>query len=349
MVLGTKLLTQIHNSKLFMVGAGAIGCELLKNYAILGLGSGPLGRIVLTDPDIIEQSNLNRQFLFREKHLRKPKSTTAASAALQMNPQLHVTARLDRVHAATEDTYSNQFFAEMDVITNALDNVQARLYVDARCVQNCKPLIESGTLGPKGHVQVILPHLTESYGSQRDPEDDTDIPYCTLKMFPEDTLHCLEWARDKFERMFFTKPSSLNHVLANLSNPQALQVSQLESTLRLLARRPKSIVDCLRYARNKFEKFFHNALLQLLKAYPLDQCDDKGRLFWSSPKRPPLVLTFNPHDTHHHQFVLYTARLWAHVHNIAFEGVDDDTIRELMTKIIPDAFTYDDTKLQLLQ
>jgi len=43
-----------------MVGAGAIGCELLKNYAMLGLGTQNSGCITLTDPDIIENSNLNR-------------------------------------------------------------------------------------------------------------------------------------------------------------------------------------------------------------------------------------------------------------------------------------------------
>ena len=43
-----------------MVGAGAIGCELLKNYAMLGVGTGDGGHIVLTDPDVIEVSNLNR-------------------------------------------------------------------------------------------------------------------------------------------------------------------------------------------------------------------------------------------------------------------------------------------------
>lgn len=65
-----------------MIGAGAIGCELLKNYAMLGLGTGSDGEIIVTDPDVIEVSNLNRQFLFREKHLRKPKSQTAAAAAV---------------------------------------------------------------------------------------------------------------------------------------------------------------------------------------------------------------------------------------------------------------------------
>lgn len=86
-VLGAELVEKLSYANIFMVGAGAIGCELLKNYAMLGVGTGkavndPLdasknkkaGSIVLTDPDIIEVSNLNRQFLFREKHLRKPKS-----------------------------------------------------------------------------------------------------------------------------------------------------------------------------------------------------------------------------------------------------------------------------------
>lgn len=63
-----------------MVGAGAIGCELLKNYAMLGVGIE--GNICVTDPDLIELSNLNRQFLFREKHIRKPKSKIACASIL---------------------------------------------------------------------------------------------------------------------------------------------------------------------------------------------------------------------------------------------------------------------------
>lgn len=61
----------------------------------------------------------------------------------------------------------------MDVVTNALDNVKARRYVDSRCVQNRVALIESGTLGPKGHVQVILPGRTETYSQLQDPEEET--------------------------------------------------------------------------------------------------------------------------------------------------------------------------------
>ena len=97
-----------------MIGAGAIGCELLKNYAMLGLGAGKGGQIVLTDPDVIEVSNLNRQFLFREKHLRKPKSQTAAAAAIQMNPHLkgHISARLDKIHDGTAHIYDEAFYQD---------------------------------------------------------------------------------------------------------------------------------------------------------------------------------------------------------------------------------------------
>lgn len=105
---------------------------------------------MITDPDHIETSNLNRQFLFREKHLRKPKSSTAAAAAIQMNPLLkgHIVARLDKVHDGTIGTFDDKFFQSLTVVTNALDNIAARRYVDMRCVSNKRPLIESGTLGP---------------------------------------------------------------------------------------------------------------------------------------------------------------------------------------------------------
>lgn len=198
-----------------MIGAGAIGCELLKNYAMLGLGT--TGKITLTDPDVIEVSNLNRQFLFREKHLRKPKSQTAAAAAVQMNSHLKekVEARLDKVCDDTLAIYNEGFFKSQSIVTNALDNVKARLFIDAQCISSKTPLIDSGTLGPKGHVQIIVPALkTESYASMSDPEENGgQIPQCTLKMFPEETLHCVEWAKSMFSDLFTFKPQSFNKVI----------------------------------------------------------------------------------------------------------------------------------------
>lgn len=132
-ILGQDVIEQLAHTNLLMVGTGAIGCELLKNYALLGVGVGKAdvekglkaGRIVVTDPDIIEVSNLSRQFLFREKHLKKPKSMVAAAAAIYMNKELkeNIIARIDKVCERTNHIYTDGFFEELTVVTNALDNV----------------------------------------------------------------------------------------------------------------------------------------------------------------------------------------------------------------------------------
>lgn len=92
------------------------------------------------------------------------KSTAAAKAARDINPALKVNALQNRVSPATEDVFHDNFWESLDLVVNALDNVNARLYVDSRCVYFCKPLLESGTLGPKCNTQVVIPNLTENYG-----------------------------------------------------------------------------------------------------------------------------------------------------------------------------------------
>ncbi len=59
----------------------------------------------------------------------------------------------------TTDTFSESFFKSQTIVTNALDNVKARLFVDAQCIASKTALIDSGTLGPIGHVQIIVPSL----------------------------------------------------------------------------------------------------------------------------------------------------------------------------------------------
>ena len=65
---GREFQKKLGSLRYFIVGAGAIGCELLKNFAMLGIGAGEGGQIYVTDMDLIEKSNLNRQFLFRTKY-----------------------------------------------------------------------------------------------------------------------------------------------------------------------------------------------------------------------------------------------------------------------------------------
>lgn len=321
-ILGQKTHDAVVNSKTFMIGAGAIGCEMMKNFAMLGISTGPLGKITMTDNDLIEKSNLNRQFLFRDSDLQKPKSATAARAVKAMNPEMQVEAFLDKVCAESEETYSDAFFQSLDFVVNALDNVAARIYVDERCVVNSKPLLESGTLGTKGHVQVILPHKTESYSSQRDPADES-FPVCTVKSFPSAIEHTIQWARSKFESLFVAKPSEVQKFftdrpafLATLKTSNGPKMGALRNLVKILNKRPQSFDDCIAYARLKFQSYYTNIILHLLHAFPLDTTLKDGSLFWKSPKRPPTAAEFDINDQQHLNFILATAQLYGNVFHI---------------------------------
>lgn len=105
-VFGRTFQQKIANHRQFLVGAGALGCELLKNWSMLGLATGPNGQIYVTDLDTIEKSNLNRQFLFRAKDLGKFKSEVAAAAVTDMNPDLvgKIDSKQEPVGPETEST-----------------------------------------------------------------------------------------------------------------------------------------------------------------------------------------------------------------------------------------------------
>ena len=152
-------------------------------------------------------------------------------------------------------------------------------------------LLESGTLGPKGHVQVIIPHKTESYGSRNDPTDEGgEIPHCTLKMFPEETLHCIEWARDKFGQKFSLQPKNILKFKDPLYKTDSSEAKVLSRILKQLKKKPTNFDDCIHIAIKKFYKYFRNDIMQLLYTYPLDAKTKNGDPFWKLPKRPPMPI-----------------------------------------------------------
>ena len=78
-IYGDEIQKKIEESNIFMVGAGALGCEFLKNFALMGLATKPNSEVVVTDNDNIETSNLNRQFLFRKDNVGHSKSKCACA------------------------------------------------------------------------------------------------------------------------------------------------------------------------------------------------------------------------------------------------------------------------------
>lgn len=336
-VFGADFQKKLGQQKYFLVGAGAIGCELLKNFAMIGLATKEDGgSITVTDMDSIERSNLNRQFLFRDRDVSKPKSDTAAMAVKQMNPHLHIVAHQNRVGKETEHIYGDEFFGNIDGVANALDNVEARMYMDTRCVFYGKPLLESGTLGTKGHTQVVIPFLTQSYGTHRDPMD-LGFPMCTVRHFPNVIEHTLQWARDEFEGLFKQSAMCVEQYLRNNSfKERILQQSDLQAlnTLEtiyksLVLDRPTSWADCVRWARNHFQTLYQNNIQQLLHNFPPDHVTSSGVPFWSGPKRCPKPLDFDASNTLHLDYIVATAKLFAETY-----GIQWDTDRASISNIL---------------
>lgn len=323
--LGAALCDKLASLRVFLVGAGALGCELVKGFALMGVGCGPAGRVTLTDDDTIEKSNLSRQFLFRSADIGQPKSSCAAAAAAAINPSLRLVALQNRVSPDTEGVFDDAFWGSLDCVVNALDNVSARLYVDSRCVYFRKPLLESGTLGAKANTQCVVPSLTENYGASRDPPEK-QAPMCTVHSFPHNIDHCLTWARSEFEGLFSTAPAEGN---AYLDKPEAYAAvakasgdaqarENVEKAADCLAAeaRPASFEACVAWARLRFQEYFHDRVAQLIHTFPETAATSTGAPFWSPPKRFPHPVILHTDDGGQMALIRALATLRAQVYGI---------------------------------
>ncbi|VDM30197.1 unnamed protein product [Hydatigera taeniaeformis] len=321
-IFGRQFQDKLGDLKYFVVGAGAIGCEHLKNFAMMGISCRE-GKLFITDMDVIEKSNLNRQFLFRPWDIGKFKSIIAAATAKVINPELKIIPHENKVGPETEAVYDDAFFEALDGVANALDNIEARTYIDRRCVYYRKPLLESGTLGTKGNVQVVIPHLTESYSSSQDPPEKS-IPMCTLKNFPYQIEHTLQWARDTFEGLFVQQSNALRSYTQNpdefmskmgLTSNQTIDILE-PLKLNLTTARPKDFDDCIVWSRNLWQDLYSNSIRQLLFNFPPDHKTTTGAPFWSGTKRCPKPLKFDASNPMHLDFIMSAANLRAFIYGL---------------------------------
>jgi ubiquitin-like 1-activating enzyme E1 B len=200
-VLGKETYDKIHSSKVLLVGAGGIGCELLKDLVLLGYGE-----IHVVDLDTIDLSNLNRQFLFRQKDIKKPKASTAVNAVENFN--FHG-AKLIPYQASIYETdkFPLSWFDQFDIIFNALDNIAARSYINKIGLFLNKKIMESGTTGTNGQSQPTFPNKTECYDCvQR--ETPKQFPVCTIRSTPSEPVHCIHWAKSFLFNQIFTDDES---------------------------------------------------------------------------------------------------------------------------------------------
>ena len=193
--------------RVLVVGAGGIGCELLKTLLLCGIRN-----IEVVDMDTIDGSNLNRQFLFTLDDVGKSKSEVASQVlsdgynAFQYTqskesfPSVSIIAHVGNITDTSK--FSKSFFEAFDVVCCGLDNVAARKHVNRMCFRSGVPLVESGTMGFNGQVQPIQFRHTECYDCHPKPSGIPSFAVCTIHARPTTMIHCVHYAKELFARLF---------------------------------------------------------------------------------------------------------------------------------------------------
>ncbi|HUW35202.1 MAG TPA: ThiF family adenylyltransferase [Planctomycetota bacterium] len=144
----------LRNARILVVGAGALGNEVIKNLALLGAGN-----IAIVDMDLIEESNLSRSVLFRLADEGQPKAATAARAVRELYPDINAVAIVGNVLSDV----GLGWFRWADVVVGALDNREARVFVNRCCALTGRAWVDGGIDVLSGIVRMFRPPETACY------------------------------------------------------------------------------------------------------------------------------------------------------------------------------------------
>lgn len=184
--------------KVLVIGAGGLGCEILKNLALSGFR-----HISVVDMDVIDVTNLNRQFLFRNTDVGQPKATIA-SAFINKRVQ---GARVVGYHRDIT-TLGREFYSRFNFVISGLDSIDARRWLNATLVdlvevddsgalnhESLIPFIDGGSEGLLGQARVIIPRLSACFECTLGLFPPAhSFPLCTIANTPRLPEHCIEYA-----------------------------------------------------------------------------------------------------------------------------------------------------------
>lgn len=179
---------------ILVVGAGGIGCEIIKSLAVDGEYS-----VTVVDFDTISLSNLSRQFFYSDSDIGKEKAPTLAENAQIRYPNLKITGLSMNV---LQPEFDITFIEQFDFVFCGVDNIAARSRVSSLCVYTRTPLVDCGSSGKFGQATPIIPYHTACYNCTPAREPSGPKVTCTIRSTPETIEHCSAWAFHLFSAVF---------------------------------------------------------------------------------------------------------------------------------------------------
>ena len=354
-VFGNEIQQKLEKSNFFMVGAGATGCEFLKNFAMMGASSADNSKFVVTDNDNIEISNLSRQFLFKKNDVTKPKSEIAKISTKKMNPNFNVESMENKVCSETENIFNEDFWENQSFIIFAVDSVDARKYIDTKIISHEKCAIDSGTRGIMAHSQIIVPHKTNTYTDEAPNTVIKELPVCTLRLFPSKIEHCIEWARDSFKgyfvdnisetKKFFSDRQGFAQIYLEGGNLERLEL--IKNHIYFIVN--KKLEDMVEYAMTNYINSFDYNIRSLLISFPEDyKQKNDGKNLWGSSKIRPHEIPFDYNNDSCIFYVQKFIQILSHALGIPFTNneLSKENIKNICSKIklpefIPQIINFD--------
>ena len=362
-IFGNEIQKKIEESNMFMVGAGATGCEFLKNFAMMGFCTAPEKKFIVTDNDNIEISNLSRQFLFRKKDVGKPKADIAIKSVQEMNPSFKAKALQAKVCKETEETFNEEFWSNQNFIVYAVDSVEARKYIDTKVVFHQKIAVDSGTLGTQAQSQIIIPFKSITYKDRAPSGVTKEIPQCTLRHFPSLIQHCIEWSKDSFHGYFGDSLNEVKKFFNDLNEFKALikregsapyQLAKLEylkKQIDIIV--TKDIKKMCQFGVDCYTDNFDHKIKHLLSIYPPDyktQVDDKLVDFWVGSKRLPHAIKFDANDDLCLSYVIKFVQILSHAFGIQLskEELSKENIKKICSEFkIPEFVKKENMRIDI--
>lgn len=154
-----------------IVGAGGLGCAASQYLASAGVG-----KIILVDFDTISLSNLQRQILYTDADIGKPKAEVAKARLQAINPNIEVQA----INKKCDDSEFAELIAQVDVVVDCTDNVDVRNQLNLQCFQQKRPLVSGSAIRFEGQISVFTYAENEA------------CYQCLSQLFGSDTLSCVE-------------------------------------------------------------------------------------------------------------------------------------------------------------